>query len=199
MAESYGGPKFSCDLRKQRPELGDDENRAAIQLLDCCKRFHSMGLAPEYDHATGKGTSGNYSFRTANGFLVTATPKHAASMTLDDLTLVTGGNLQANALAATGLKPPSSEALMHFAIYSAKPGAGAIVHWHDDQMLNNVPEGIVETEGEAPAGTVEFAKLAAKAASSISGTNGVIALKGHGFVAFGKDIDEAERAPLSFY
>jgi L-fuculose-phosphate aldolase len=205
MPEEYRGPRFesrhttASPSYSAKPAIRKTELEQRRLLVECCREFYKFGLSPEYTHAGGKGTAGNFSIRTKSGFLITGTPKHAATIDTEGLVNVHGGELDKNKVISTGLKLPSSESLMHLAIYSAKPGVGAIVHWHDDKLLEKIPKGVVETDGKAPAGTVEFAKLAAKAAQSIKGTTGVIALKGHGFVAFGKDIDEAKRAALKFY
>jgi L-fuculose-phosphate aldolase len=71
-------------------------------------------------------TGGNVSARMPDGtFWITATGIHKGRMQVADLVRITG-----EGLVVEGERRPSSEALMHLAMYRALPQAKAVVHAH---------------------------------------------------------------------
>lgn len=198
MPEEYAGPKFSCKLERRVLELSAGELEQASELVSVCKKFFGLGLAPEYEHAGGRGTGGNCSFRCASGFLITGSPKHAASISLDDLVLVRNAGLDGNFVEALGLKPPSSEALMHYAIYAALPQANAVIHWHDDVLLAQAQaKGVAETT-ELEAGTPAVALAVAGEFGKLE-LPAVVAVRGHGLVSAGDSLSIAAQTAFRFY
>ncbi len=84
-------------------------------ILDVCHRLHVRGWLAACD--------GNISVRDGNRVLITPSARHKGFIKTSDLAEVTVDN---KILRGT----PSSERLMHLAIYKACPKAIAIVHAH---------------------------------------------------------------------
>lgn len=75
------------------------------------------------------GSSGNLSVRLADGYLVT--PTNSCLGRLDPGRL---SRLDPDGRHAGG-DPPSKEAVLHLAIYAARPDAGAVVHLHSPHAV----------------------------------------------------------------
>ncbi|WP_371324608.1 class II aldolase/adducin family protein [Dechloromonas sp. ZY10] len=71
-----------------------------------------------------KGTSGNLSVRSGDGFLITPTGLPYAALTADDIPLMAlDGSWQ-------GQRKPSSEWRFHRDLYASRPEVGAVLHAH---------------------------------------------------------------------
>ena len=91
---------------------------AKQQVAEVARRMAELDLV--------SGTSGNVSARLSDGLMaITPMGKSYDGMSADDIVVVDGdlnpveGNLM-----------PSSESLLHVAIYAARPDVGGIVHTH---------------------------------------------------------------------
>ena len=147
------------------------------------------------------GTSGNVSARCAeNSLAITASGIDYTSMTLDDIVVVDfdGEPLLGDAI-------PSTEMLMHAAIYRARPTVGAVMHTHSiyasglavaGQQLPPLIDEVVVRLG----GAIEVSEYAFPGTDEL-GDSVVIALgerkaaliRNHGLVGVGKTPDEALR------
>ena len=85
-------------------------------VAECARRSVSLGL--------NRGTSGNVSARSPEGFLITPSGRDMTELAAADMAPV-----DMEGRAPEGLKP-SSEWRFHRDIYAAFPEAGAIVHAH---------------------------------------------------------------------
>ena len=85
-------------------------------VAECARRSVSLGL--------NRGTSGNVSARSLEGFLITPSGRDMTELAAVDMAPV-----DMEGRAPEGLKP-SSEWRFHRDIYAAFPEAGAIVHAH---------------------------------------------------------------------
>ncbi len=85
-------------------------------VAECARRSVSLGL--------NRGTSGNVSARSPEGFLITPSGRDMTELAAVDMAPV-----DMEGRAPEGLKP-SSEWRFHRDIYAAFPEAGAIVHAH---------------------------------------------------------------------
>lgn len=148
------------------------------------------------------GTSGNVSARCTENFLaITASGTEYTSMTLDDIVVVDfeGAPVLGDAI-------PSTEMLMHAAIYRARPTVGAVMHTHSiyasglavaGQQLPPLIDEVVVRLG----GAIEVSEYAFPGSDEL-GDSVVIALgernaaliRNHGLVGVGKTPDEALRA-----
>ena len=108
-------------------------NQSREELIRIVQSFHVDGLSV--------GTSGNASFRTGNGFVITPTGIDYAALQPDSLVEL---DLEGNVVA--GALKPSSEWRFHRAIYAARSEINAVVHVHSPYAT-----GIACTRSDIPA------------------------------------------------
>jgi L-fuculose-phosphate aldolase len=176
MPEGYVGAKFRtvfagrespCDAR-----LGE--------LVSWCRRFAGLGIV-------GKAM-GNVSFRTANGFVISPTATDPVGITGEQFVEVLKIDIARRELTVRGAGEPSSESMMHAAVYAARPEINAVFHAHSDGLLAAAERlGLAVTEREQPYGTPELAAEIVK----ILNRHYFFIIRNHGFVALGKTIGEA--------
>lgn len=95
---------------------GAERAHAAQQLVEQAQRLVPLGLA--------SGTAGNLSVRAAGGMLITPSGIAYEALQPEDIVFVDDAGRWQHEL------DPSSEWLMHRAVYRARPEAGAVVHGH---------------------------------------------------------------------
>jgi L-fuculose-phosphate aldolase len=163
----------------------------AQAIAHYCNCLYQRGLSPAH--------TGNVSAR--DGDLIWITP---AGLGMKDVTPENLVLLRQDGTTLGGPdERPSSESLMHLAIYREKPELGAIVHAHPPkatalavarqpldkpilaEMAVSLPE--VPVVSFAPPGSEHLAELVATAIK----THPALLLSNHGVVATGKTIDEA--------
>lgn len=146
------------------------------------------------------GKSGNLSTRVPNENTVLITPSMIEYPVLkpQDIPLV---NLEGKVLEGT--TPPSTEKIMHLAVYNARKDVGAVIHAHPiygtilgvvgkplppliDEMAIRLG-GQVEVAEYKLAGTAELAESAVKGL----GKRTAVFLANHGTLCCGKDLKEA--------
>ena len=89
---------------------------------------------------------------------------------------------------ATGTRHPSSESMLHYAIYRQRPDVNAVFHGHCSELLQSATLlGITETEKKEPYGTIELVNSVLK----ISEKDNFLIMKKHGFISLGNSIKEA--------
>ncbi|MES2715768.1 MAG: class II aldolase/adducin family protein [Pseudomonadota bacterium] len=163
------------------------------QLVHQANRLQPLGLAT--------GTSGNLSVRIAGGMLIT--PSGIAYDTLQPADMV--------AVQFTGLGTarwqhaldPSSEWLMHEAVYQARPEAGAVVHGHPTYATVLAIQGLeipalhymIAAAGGAPIRCAPYhtygtPELSAAAVAALDGRKACL-LAHHGLLAFERNLDKA--------
>ncbi|MBI2095329.1 MAG: class II aldolase/adducin family protein [Candidatus Omnitrophica bacterium] len=177
-------PKFKTTFLKRRAP--DDPRLEALKSW--CGVFHRSGLAPSY----GLGSHGNLSFRVkpgGNRFIITASAIRLKNrLTRRCFFEVNRADLRTNTVSGAGVRRPSSESLMHEAIYRKRRDIHAIFHGHCPQILARAARlGIPETPEELPYGT---AALAESVSAALAGGFFAV-MKNHGFVCLGKDLDDA--------
>ena len=179
MAEQYVGTKFRTVFARREPALPG----AGAEFLEWCRRWAAAGYIDK--------AMGNLSFRSENGFVITPTGSDPRTLTVEDLVEVTGVQWLPAVLTVAGQHEPSSETLMHAVIYAARPGIGAVFHGHCDRLLEGAGRlGLPVTRRERPYGT---AAMADEVLDVLSG-HAVVIMRGHGFVATGRTMTEANRA-----
>lgn len=185
MSEGYAGVKFETIFLERRAP----KNPCIKELILWCKKFSEMGICPKHE----KGSFGNLSARTEKGFITTGTGTDHANMKPADFAEVISVSVPEKKVSAIGLVAPSSESIMHYAIYSMRPDINAIFHGHDAAVLKNAENlGIPVTEKEEPYGTLELAEQAKKLCN-----HDYFVLKNHGIISLGKTMQEAgKRAVL---
>lgn len=162
---------------------------ARESLLNNFKKLADLGL--------NKGTSGNASLRTKQGFLVTPSGTPIQQLTAESMVEVdmTG--------QAISVGKPSSEWRFHRDIYLARPEVGAVVHTHSmfatslSCLRNDIPpfHYMIAVAGGTDIRCAEYALFGTQALSdaAITALEGRKAclLANHGMIALGKTIEQA--------
>jgi L-fuculose-phosphate aldolase len=168
--------------------------QTAAEIVVVCQRLYEKDLLA--------GADGNVSVRVDdNLILITPTGVHKAFMQPQDLCLVTLDNQILHG-------KPSSERLMHLAVYRKEPGAKAIVHAHPPTAiawsiarpeLKALPEdcmsevilamGTVPVVPYARPGTLEMGTVL----ESYVTHHRVMVLSRHGGLSWGETLAEAHR------
>jgi len=184
MAEIYVGTKFVSV--KQSDSL--PEHAALSSLKKYCAEFAQKGYAPPYEG----GSSGNLSFRAEAGsdaFFVTASyTALGENMPDSDFCFVQHVDFQRGTVEFSGTRNPSSETMMHGAIYKARPEIMAVFHGHSAEIMHTAKMlQLPETQREMPYGTLEIVNEMLQILENYS----FFILKNHGFVSLGATMDEA--------
>ncbi len=120
---------------------------------------------------------GNMSLRIGSGFLIKKAGARMTSLKEEDVVFVK--RIERGRVYAIG-GTPSSESMMHYEIYKMRRDAAAVLHFHDDRLLERADWSVV---GPFPYGSRKLAEAVA-AASEITDK---IKIEGHGFVIIAKD------------
>ncbi len=180
----YLGVKFRAVLLDQKfpRDVGLDE------LKSWCTEFYNHGFTPEYEG----GSAGNLSYRIKEGenqFIITGAGIVSKAHILDNsLVQVKSCDIEKEIAYYYGTRKPSSESLVHYAVYQARRNVNAVFHGHSEKILACADKlGIVQTRQEEPEGTA----MLAKAVLDVLGKENFIVMKNHGFVSMGKTMKEA--------
>lgn len=186
----YQGAKFrtilQCSRWEEDPRLAELQYWAGI--------FRDKGLAPDYPG----GSYGNLSFRLRPAqlpFMITASHTTLErDLPASSLVKVSKVNLQEELVYACGWREPSSETLVHYCIYQARPEINAVFHGHCPLILAKARElHLPETSAEAVYGTHELAEAVLR---TIDQHNFLI-MKNHGFLSLGQTMQEAGNSVLT--
>ena len=152
--------------------------------------FQKHKLTPELE---GNYT-GNLSFRSKEGFIITASGLRSKQNLTDDcFVYVKEYEEQSNNFFVEGKKQPSSETMIHYLIYRNYVEINAIFHGHNNSIVSNAEKmELPITRKEYPSGTIELAREVLK----VLGDNKLIVLKNHGFISLGETMKEAGELAL---
>jgi L-ribulose-5-phosphate 4-epimerase len=158
------------------------------ELKHWCSLFHRHGLAPLYEH----GSFGNLSFRLqpgSNEFYITATNlKLKEDLSDDHFVKVTAVDLDKQLVRSEGSLAPSSESMLHYAIYNERKDVNAIFHGHNPIILKSGGQlNLPTTAQEEAYGSTALVE----SVLAILDQHNFIIMKDHGFLALGKTMDEA--------
>lgn len=188
----YEGVKFT--VKKISDNLPSDQRIAELKYW--CDEFDRLGFTSSYPG----GSNGNLSFRLnnqENSFIITGTGLVSKAGLADDCFVkVISVNLQDKIIKAQGQKEPSSESMMHFAVYQARPEIMAVFHGHSEEILNHATRlNLPETAKKEPYGTGELLE----SVLAVLGKENFIIMKNHGFLALGSTMKEAGQLTLDIY
>jgi len=171
--------------------MGEDWLAQREAVLDAAQTMAREGLVV--------GTSGNVSVRCGLDLLaITATSVRYDAMTLDDVVVV---DFEGESIVGDAL--PSTETLMHAAVYAARPGVQSVMHTHSiyasalavagkavlpmiDEMVIHIG-GAVEVSEYAFPGTEELGAAVVQAL----GERTAALIRNHGMVGIGATALEA--------
>ena len=186
-SEVYVGRKFETEFVDGVLELGEG---VVNDFLEVCGILASEGVAPD--------SSGNISIRKEEGMLITAGGVELGEVGRKDLIYVVDYDARLKKARVLGNKEPSSETPMHWMIYQNFPGVNAVVHAHDQLVLENfgVSERLgIKAIGEMPYGTPELAK---QVTDALRKSNYVL-MRNHGSVSVGVNLREALNLMLQIH
>lgn len=164
------------------------------EVFDAVHRIVAAGLVA--------GASGNVSrrIRTPDGDLVAMTasrvPYHR--FMIDDVLVV---DFDVEPVVGDGV--PSSESLLHMAIYRARPDVGAVIHTHSVHASAFAVAGqripaILDEQVVTLGGAIEVAEYGASASEDLAdkavfalGDRAAVLLRHHGVAGVGESVDEA--------
>jgi len=179
MGNEYQGTKFQTELIDKEVVSGLIENLQYWAAL-----FARNNCAP----ALPGGYGGNLSCRDAESFLITASGANLAELKPNQIVRVIDANLDIQKVWAEGSCLPSSETLLHAAIYKARPEINAIFHGHYPVFEDNFKKlGIAITSEAAEYGSMKLVNDVL----AILGKENFLLLRNHGFVSLGKTCEEA--------
>ena len=179
MPEQYVGTKFrTIFARREAPS-----DRRVSELAEWCHRWARLGVVGD--------TVGNLSFRSANGFIINRTAGDLGTITAEEFVEVLRADFTMRELSVAGAHEPSSESLMHAALYAARPAVNAVFHGHSAALLEAADRlGLPVTHRERPYGTPALADEILDVLSAHS----VVIMRNHGFVAVGPTMAAAHAA-----
>ncbi len=188
--EIYTGVKFKC--LRCGGTFPFDERLA--QLNTWAFILAGLGLTPVHPG----GAYGNQSFRSGDTSIIITKSGMipAIDLVAENYVLIEGFDQQDGIFYVKGVSDPSSESILHYAIYKEFLDIGAIMHGHSRLLEQYAMDlAIPVTRTFQPYGTSALAESAIELMRS--GT-GFILLKEHGFVATGRDIDAAGNLVLDY-
>jgi len=184
MSESYQGVKFSTFFIE---EIAPEQSPELKLLMTWCANFQKNNLTPISNGAS----SGNLSYRMqpgSNAFVITGTQLALnRRLSSNDFVSVWDIDFKKQTVYAEGLCEPSSESLLHYAIYQMRPDVNAIFHGHCDTLLNNPKPATPITKNEAPYGTQELVSQVLQVLQN----NNYLLIKNHGFLSLGANMNIA--------
>ena len=169
---------------------------AKQQVAEVARRMAELDLV--------SGTSGNVSARLSDGLMaITPMGKSYDGMSAEDIVVVDG-----DLNPVEGDLMPSSESLLHVAIYAARPDVGGIVHTHAvyssavaaaglaippivDEMVVNLGGAVRVSEYAPPA-----SETVAERVCDALGNRDAALIRNHGAVAVGADPEAALKASI---
>jgi len=169
----------------QKPSSKTEEHYE--KFYEIGKELSERNLLPKY----GQSSFGNMSIREGNSFIITSRKSDKAELKIEDLIEITKIDHKEKIKYVNGNKKPSSDLLVHNIIYKALPEINAIIHVHDDKIVQKANKlGLPVTDSDYPCGSLEAAKEAIR---TIKRTNSrYIIMKNHGILALGKNLEEAK-------
>jgi hypothetical protein len=187
--KEYSQVKFKSVLEKRELEYYP----LMDELLKWCYVFQREGLVP--DPISGK-KGGNFSFRIDDGFIATPSGKPLDQLTNKDLVKVRTVDEKLFEVYSVGLIDATSEAFLHWYVYSKRSEINAVFHSECPLITKNPSRlGIPETENWQDWGTVSLAYEVLKVLETYPGCKSLV-MKDHGEIYLGETIEEAGNIAL---
>jgi L-fuculose-phosphate aldolase len=179
MSEKYIGTKFTTNFLSRQLR----QHSQISELKKWCRLFAQKGLSPALP---GCGFGGNLSFRVSNSFIITATGANLQDISASQLVFVK--KIRGNTVFVEGSQQPSSEAILHYALYTKRPQINAIFHGH--HLLNSkliYQYNIPTTARQQPYGSYAQVKEVLK----ICNEHNILLIKQHGFISMANSMNSA--------
>lgn len=174
-------------------------------LAQWCFAFEREGLTPE----EGGASTGNLSFRTTAGFVITPSRAKLKSQLRPDsflevvrVEVLDGERFRVHYLGGgpppeRGGAVPSSDSLLHYLAYAQRTDVAAVFHGHDPLVLAWAESlGVPVSARETPTGTIADAR---EAVATLGAGHYYVIRRGHGFLSLGRTLDGAGELALSVH
>lgn len=184
MSRAFHATKFRTEFLGS--EIPKDNRIDGLRFW--CSEFHRFNLAPLHKY----GACGNLSFRITEGetpFIVTASgASFEGDIPRENFVLVQSCDLAEGTVYAEGSRRPSSESMLHFAIYDIRKDVNAVFHGHSPEILSRAQElHVVETAREEPYGSAALVQ----SILDVLDNELFIVIRNHGFISLGGTMKEA--------
>ncbi|MEA3475157.1 MAG: class II aldolase/adducin family protein [Candidatus Cloacimonadota bacterium] len=185
--EEYSGAKFQVIFQKKIII----DNPKICELKKWGKKLSDLGFIQHYKNETEPerlSSAGNLSFRCDNGFIITASYSDLANLRDTDFVEVSKANLHQKKIYVNGFREPSSETMLHYAIYQKRNDINAIFHGHGQKLLRNYEKlGLKSTKYFAPYGSMQLVNSVIE----VLGNENFLIMKYHGFLSLGDTTNNA--------
>ena len=179
MGNSYEGTKFRTIL-KEKPV----NSIFSKDIIYWSHLLAKKGCAP----ALEGGYGGNLSLRENCSFIITASGADLRELKNEEIVKVLKTDIDNRKLVAEGMMLPSSESLLHAAVYHQRPEIMAVFHGHYPVSEENfIKIDLPITEKETEYGSIELINEIL----SILNDHNFILIKNHGFLSLGRTPHEA--------
>jgi ribulose-5-phosphate 4-epimerase/fuculose-1-phosphate aldolase len=180
----YKGVKFSTTMLGT---AAPDDLRLE-QLKKWCTFYHTHHLAPPYPG----GSYGNLSYRqqpNAESFIITGTCMGLKeNLENHQFVQVERCDMNQKVVYARGCRKPSSESMLHYAIYQQRPDVQAIFHGHGEVIMHQAEAmGWPITHQAEPYGTIELVE----SVLDILKDHHLVIMRNHGFLILGSSLQDA--------
>ena len=190
--EIHGGVKFRTELLSAAAPA----DARLEELKAWCAEFHRRGFAPPY----GGFSQGNLSFRIRpdeDTFVITGSQVGWKDQLADDrFVTVHGCDMERGIVSASGTRDPSSESMLHFAVYRARKDVQAVFHGHSREILLCVNRlNLPETREKTPYGSMELVRGVMEVLEDAD----FVLIRGHGFISLGASMKEAGQRAIDVH
>ena len=190
--EIHGGVKFRTELLSAAAPA----DARLEELKAWCAEFHRRGFAPPY----GGFSQGNLSFRIRpdeDTFVITVSQVGWKDQLADDrFVTVHGCDMERGIVSASGTRDPSSESMLHFAVYRARKDVQAVFHGHSREILLCADKlNLPETRQKAPYGSMELVRGVMEVLEDAD----FVLIRGHGFISLGASMKEAGQRAIDVH
>tara|TARA_R110001592_G_scaffold66617_4_gene204630 strand:- start:6666 stop:7373 length:708 start_codon:yes stop_codon:yes gene_type:complete len=210
--EQEGVIKYQLQFKEQAlsenlliDKLSDNNSlEALLNELNLSRNIlKERGLIGQDPCRYGGDGFGNISVRIhGRNFLISGSQTgHIETLSLGDVALVDGFNIETNFLAAYGLTKPSSESMTHGVCFQAFADIGAVVHVHSPDIWQAIDSlNLPFTDHAIPYGTPRMAQAVNDIllANHHYSRSTIFAMKGHedGIVVVGENLNSCTSSLL---
>ena len=188
---TYQGVKFKTNIIDKK--IPKDPRIEELKYWG--KVFYDKNLAPLVEG----GAAGNLSFRMMGNedkFVITASGIDLGNLKDDCFTMIISCDFNKKEIYAEGVKTPSSESMLHWAIYQERKNVNVIFHGHCEEIMRYLDKlKIPETKKEEPYGTIELVQ----SILDILDDHNFLIRKNHGFISLGKTMQEVGELTLQIH
>jgi len=194
MTDTEGVIKYQLDFSRSPPLTAD------VRELNIWRSIlHGLGLIgqnPARYQGYGFGNISCRDPRNAGQFIISASQTGAITrLTNQHYSLIESCDIDNNRVCASGVLPPSSEALTHAMVYQTLPSTQCVMHVHDPRLWRyGLDNGLPQTGADTEYGTLQMAReVYDLLANPKLRELGVLFMAGHedGLLSFGDSIEQA--------